>query len=132
MPLTSELAQVMIAASQDTARALGIAISTAIVDADGRLFAFARMDGAHWLSIDVSQAKAFTGALLRRDGPELQQVPAATIAALSTLQGRGLMPLGSVTTVREGDRLVASIGCSGGTDEQDAQCAHAARDAFAR
>jgi uncharacterized protein GlcG (DUF336 family) len=121
----------MISTSQDKARELGIDISTAIVDAEGRLFAFGRMSEAFWLSVDVSQAKAFTGALLRCDGPELQQIAPATLAAVSTVQGRGLMPLGSVTTLREGGRVIASIGCSGGTDEQDGECAHAARDAYA-
>jgi uncharacterized protein GlcG (DUF336 family) len=131
MPLTADIAQRMIRASQDKARELGVAVSTAIVDADGRLFAFGRMDDAPWISIEVCQAKAFTGALLRRDGPDLQQMPPAMISSLSILQGRGLMPMGSVTTLREGDTLIAGIGCSGATDEQDGECAHAARDAYA-
>jgi glc operon protein GlcG len=130
MPLTAETAQRMIRASQDKARELGVAVSTAIVDADGRLFAFGRMDQAHWISVEVSQAKAFTGALLRRDGPDLRQMPPATVAALSGLHGRSLMPMGSVTVVRDGDHVVAGVGCSGATDEQDGQCARAARDAY--
>jgi uncharacterized protein GlcG (DUF336 family) len=131
MPLTAETAQRMIRASQDKARELGVAVSTAIVDAEGRLFAFARMDGAPWISVEVSQAKAFTAALLRRDGPDLQQMPPATVSALSGLHGRHLMPMGSVTTVPDGGQVVAGVGCSGATDEQDGQCAHAARDAYA-
>jgi uncharacterized protein GlcG (DUF336 family) len=131
MPLTSEIAQRMISASQDKARELGVAVSTAIVDADGRLFAFGRMPEAHWISVEVSQAKAFTGALLRRDGPDLQRMQAAMLSALSGLHGRGLIPAGSVTTLREGDSVIAGIGCSGATDEQDGECAHAARDAYA-
>ena len=79
MPLTSKIAQRMIRVSQDKARELGVAVSTAIVDADGRLFAFARMEGAPWLSVEVSQAKAFTGALLQRDGLDVQQMPAAML-----------------------------------------------------
>jgi uncharacterized protein GlcG (DUF336 family) len=130
MPLTAEIAQRMIQASQDKARELGVAVSTAIVDADGRLFAFGRMEQAHWISIEVSQAKAFTGALLRRDGQDLQDMPPAMLAALSGLHGRSLMPLGSVTTVHDGGRVIAGVGCSGATDEQDGQCAHAARDAY--
>jgi uncharacterized protein GlcG (DUF336 family) len=131
MPLTAEAAQRMIRASQDRAREIGVAVSTAIVDADGRLFAFARMDGAPWISIEVSQAKAFTGALLRRDGPDLQQMQPATLSALSAGRGSGLMPMGSVTTLRENDVVIAAIGCSGATDDQDGECAHAARDAYA-
>ena len=45
MPLTSEAARRMISASQEKARELGVAVSTAIVDAEGRLFAFERMEG---------------------------------------------------------------------------------------
>jgi uncharacterized protein GlcG (DUF336 family) len=62
MSLTHEIAQRMIGASQAEARELGLGVSTAIVDADGRLFAFGRMDGTHWLSIDAAQAKAFKPA----------------------------------------------------------------------
>ena len=131
MPLTTDAAQQMILASQEKARQLGVAVSTAIVDSDGRLYAFGRMDGAHWISIEVSQAKAYSAALLRRDGPDLQQMAPATLSALSMLQGRAVMPMGSVTVLREGDAVIGGIGCSGATDEQDGECAHAARDAFA-
>ena len=54
MPLTSEAARRMISASQEKARALGVAVSTAIVDAEGRLFAFGRMEGSRWISVEVS------------------------------------------------------------------------------
>ena len=137
MFLTEEIAQRMICASQQTARGLGMAVSTAIVDAEGRLFAFGRMDGTHWLSIDAAQAKAFTGALLRQDGAALQQVPAATISAVSLMQGRAVLPMGSVTVLRDTNgSVMAGIGCSGigspgATDEQDGECARAARDAGA-
>jgi glc operon protein GlcG len=131
MPLTTEVAQRMIAASQQKARDLGVAVSTAIIDADGRLFAFARMDGSHWVSIEVAQAKAFTGALLRREGSDLQTLPAITVSALSAMYGRAVLPAGSVTTVIDNDRVVAGIGCSGATDEEDGECARAARDAYA-
>jgi uncharacterized protein GlcG (DUF336 family) len=130
MPLTNEIAQQMISASRAKARALGIAVSTAIVDAEGRLFAFERMEGASFLSIGAAQAKAFTGAALRRDGPELLQMDPMVFLSLSITEGRGLMAFGSVTIVREDGRVIAGIGCSGATDDQDGQCAHAARDAY--
>ncbi|WP_158745296.1 heme-binding protein [Acidisphaera sp. L21] len=135
MILTHEVAQRMISTSQEKARELGMAISTAIVDTEGRLFAFGRMDGTHWLSIDAAQAKAFTGAILRQDGPALQQVPSAMISALSLMQARAVLPMGSITVLRdENDRVIAGIGCSGigstgATDVQDGECARAARDA---
>src|SRR5947207_902826 len=105
MPLTNELARRMIAASQAKARELGVTVSTAIVDADGHLFAFERMVGARWVSVEVSQAKAYTGALLGRDGPELAQTAPATLAALGEMHHQALMPAGSVTTLREANEI---------------------------
>lgn len=134
MPLTPEIAQEMIRASQRKARELGMAVATAIVDAEGRLFAFARMLGTHWLSVDAAQAKAFTGALFRQDGEKLERVKGATLSALSAMQGRALLPMPSVTVVREEGQVIAGIGCSGvgseaASDERDGECARAARDA---
>ena len=131
MPLTAEVAQRMIQASQDKARDLGVAVSTAISDPEGRLFAFGRMADAPWISIEVSQAKAYTGTLLRRDGPDLATMAPAMFSALSAVHGRGLIATASVTILLEGGTLIAGIGCSGATDEQDGECAHAARDAYA-
>jgi len=129
--LTAANAAQMIQASQDKARETGVAVCTAIVDADGRLFAFARMEGVHWLSIEVAQAKAFTGALLRRDGADLQNMNPAVLSALSVMYGGKLLAMGSVTPVRQDGVVIASVGCSGATDEQDGECARAARDAYA-
>jgi glc operon protein GlcG len=136
MHLDHESTMRMIGASHRRASELGMAVTTAIVDADGRLLAFGRMDGTHWLSIDAAQAKAFTGALLRQDGAALMRLPPAMIAALTRMQGRPVVPMGSVTVLRdENDQVLAGIGCSGigsmgATDDQDGECARAARDAF--
>ena len=130
MSLTGAAARRMIEASQEKARELGVAVSTAIVDAEGRLFAFERMEGSRWISVEVSQGKAYTGALLGRDGPDLAEMAPTSLAALAAMHHRALMPSGSVTTLREGNQLVAGIGCSGATDDQDGECAHAARDAY--
>lgn len=130
MALTAANAQQMIQASQAKAREIGVGVCTAIVDADGRLFAFGRMEGVHWLSIDVAQAKAFTGALLRRDGADLQSMNPAVLSAIGAMYSGRVLAMGSVTPVRENGVVIASVGCSGATDEQDGECARAARDAY--
>ena len=89
MPLTAEVAQRMIRASQDKARELGVAVSTAILDPEGRLFAFGRMEDAPWIAIEVSQAKAFTGALLRRDGADLANDAARHVVGVVGRPGPG-------------------------------------------
>jgi uncharacterized protein GlcG (DUF336 family) len=131
MPLTSETALHMIRASHEKAREIGVLISTAVVDDQGRLVAFVRMDGAAWVSVEVAQSKAFTAALLRRDGSELLKMSPIALAMLSSAHhGQAVMPFGSVTTLFEDGRLIAGIGCSGAHDDQDGACAHAARDSY--
>jgi glc operon protein GlcG len=128
--LTASICQLMITESHAMANEIGVQISTAIVDSEGRLNAFSRMDQANWLSVEVSQAKAFTGALLRRDGPDLQKMDSRVFLALAGVYGRGLLQAASISVVISDGSLVASIGCSGATDDQDGQCARAARDAY--
>lgn len=52
----------MIAAAESIARETRIALSVAVVDSGDQLVAFARMDGADLVSIDVARNKAFFGA----------------------------------------------------------------------
>ena len=66
----------------------------------------------------MSQAKAYTGALVGRDGPDLARMAPASIAGLAAMHGQALMPSGSVTVLREESQLVAGIDCSGAPDDR--------------
>ena len=109
-----------IAAAESEARANGWNMSIAVVDANGDLLGFHRMDGASILSIQISQAKAQTSARTRRASKEYQdRVAAGTLATLAM----PLLPLeGGVPITVNGVHLGA-IGVSGATSAQDAQCA---------
>ncbi|GAC1349606.1 MAG: heme-binding protein [Ktedonobacteraceae bacterium] len=58
--ITIEAAQRMIAAAEAKAREMGKPMCIAIVDGDGTLKAYSRMDGAPLLSVQISQDKAYT------------------------------------------------------------------------
>jgi len=133
MSLTVEQAQRMITSAQLKADEIGVKVSTAIVDPDGRLFAFSRMEGAHWISIEVSQAKAYTAALLRRPGTDLANLANSPFfASLVALHQGRVFPAASVTPAFDASgALVAGVGCSGATDDQDGECARAAAAAYA-
>src|ERR1700691_1495055 len=60
--ITLEAAQRMLAAAADKAEALGKGFVIALVDESGVLKAFARLDGAPLLSVQVAQDKAYTAA----------------------------------------------------------------------
>ncbi len=131
MPLTYAAAQAMVEASQEKAKALGIQISTAVVDAEGRLAAFGRMDGAPWISVEVSQAKAFTAAAMRRDGSELQAPQLQKfLPSLAQLYHGRIFFAESCTAIRESGVVIGGMGCSGGSDEQDGECARAGAATF--
>ncbi|MFC8381719.1 heme-binding protein [Nocardia sp. NPDC057272] len=58
MSISLDQADAVIAAARDTAAQLGQPVSMAVVDTEGRLVGFARMDGAPTSSIDAANRKA--------------------------------------------------------------------------
>lgn len=89
-----------------------------VVDSGANLVAFRRMDGAQLASIQVSQHKARSAALYRRetrafeDGIQLKQ-NYYTLSLDGMIASRGGVPL------VENGKLIGAIGCSGGTGSQD-------------
>ena len=51
------------------------------------------------------------------------------LSTFSTIYRRSMVQFASVTVLHHDSKLVAGIGCSGATDEEDGLCADAARDA---
>jgi uncharacterized protein GlcG (DUF336 family) len=58
--ISFELAQKMVDAAVAKSRELGVSENVAILDDGGNLKAFARMDGAPILSVEIAQNKAYT------------------------------------------------------------------------
>jgi glc operon protein GlcG len=117
-PITLEHANALIAAAIGEARRHDWKLNVAVVDAGGNLVAFQRMDGAQLASIAISQHKARTAALFRRETKVLENaVQNNGQTYVMTLDGviasRGGLPLIA------GGKLIGAIGCSGGTGSQD-------------
>ena len=98
-------------------------VSIAIVDANGDLLAFRRLDGASLASIDISQGKARTAARARRPTKALEDAVAAGRTGLVTAPGMVLMQGGLPITVN--GITIGAVGVSGATSEQDEQVAAA-------
>jgi glc operon protein GlcG len=105
------------------AEAMGVPQCIAVVDDGGHLLAFARMDGAKFLSIDSSTRKAVTAANSRAptgnvaDGLDIK-LAHATSGKLTNLKG-------GLPIVIDGI-VVGGIGVGSGTGEQDLEVAQAA------
>ena len=129
--ITLEAAKAMIEASEAKASEIGVPMCTAIVDPDGNLKAFSRMDGAALLSIKIAQDKGYTAVgfglstkdwwqFIKDDGPLLHGITHAE---------RLIIYEGGIPIQSDGE-IVGGIGVSGGYYTQDQECAEAGIEAF--
>jgi glc operon protein GlcG len=124
-PISMERAQGLVKAAVDEAAKRGWAMNVAVVDPNGDLVAFARMDGAQLASVPISQHKARVAARYRRPTRAFEDgVQKFGFNYLLTLDdviaSRGGIPL------VEGGKIIGAIGCSGGTGSQDEATCQAA------
>lgn len=121
--LTHEAVRTIMQAATDHAVKNKWAVSIAIVDANGDLLAFRRLDGASLASIDISQGKARTAARVRRPTKSLADAIAEGRTGLLSAPGivamQGGLPI-SLNTI-----WLGAVGVSGATSEQDEQVAAA-------
>ena len=106
------------------------AMAVAIVDTAGNLVYFEKMDGTQTGSVVVSIAKARSAALFKRPTKAFQDALAAGGDGLRFLKLENAVPVeGGVPLVMDG-KIVGAIGLSGGTSQQDGQCAQAGANAL--
>jgi len=94
----------------------------AIVDADGVMLAFLRMDGVRAGSVDLALGKARTAALMQRPTDELEDNVAKGRVGLATA---GLTALRGGAPLKAGGVTVGAIGIAGTRKEDDAATAAA-------
>ena len=129
MSLDLEQSQIALSAAIAHATGLDIAVCVAVLDAGGRLMAFARMDQSNWASIHGAQGKALTAAATRsRSGaipPE-----SVVMGRIAELEGGNMIyAKGAVPLIREGV-LLGAVGVGGASADLDEACALAAAAAL--
>ena len=125
--VTLEAARALTAVAEDRAEMLGITVATSVVDGGGNVIAFSRMDGTQLASAAISQGKAYTALAWQRPSHEMFAVsqPGQSGYALQAIDPRFVFAGGGVPLVDEG-RVVGALGVSGGTADEDRECAEAA------
>lgn len=99
------------------AEARGFVLSFAVTDASGLLIAFARMDGAAPVTVDVALAKARSAALLR--GPSRGFEDMVNGGAPAMLSTPGITPLRGGVPVMVAGEVCGAFGVSGSSGEND-------------
>ena len=124
--ISAEAAAIALQAAVAHAATLGIRVNVALTDAAGVLAGFLRMPGAFLLSVDIAIDKAYTAASFGLPTAQWMSILAQDEALRIGLTERPrLVVLGGGLPIREGGVLIGGIGVSGGTAEQDEQCARA-------
>ena len=100
-------------------------MAVAIVDPNGTLIYYEKMENTQIASADVAIDKARSAALYKRPTKALQDALAAGGAGIRILALRGAVPVeGGIPLVMDG-KIVGAIGLSGAQSDQDGQCATA-------
>ncbi|HEX2688627.1 MAG TPA: heme-binding protein [Kofleriaceae bacterium] len=105
-------------------------VAVAIVDTDGELVYFERIDHTQVGSIKVSQEKARTAARFKRPTKAFEDALAGGRQAILGLPD--VVPLeGGIPLLVDG-KIVGAIGVSGATSQQDGICAQAGADTLGK
>ncbi len=124
--ITLEAANQAIAAAAAKAQEIGVPMAIAVVDPDGTLKAFSRMDGAALLAVRIAQQKAWTAVsfglptlglweFIKDDPPLLHSLP----------HQEDMILFGGGSPISVGGQMIGGIGVSGGHYSQDQECADA-------
>ncbi|MEX2473825.1 heme-binding protein [Marinobacter sp.] len=126
--LTETAAMKLLQAGIKKAEELEIKAAVAVVDQSGRLLAFIRMTGSFLVSSELAQKKACTSAGMGVASVQLESMlDSAEPRVLSGLSNcDGFTVIGGGVPLYWDEVLVGGIGVSGGSEDQDIQCAQAA------
>jgi len=114
-----ERAKQVMAAAEAEAKRRNWKMNVAVVDTNGELVQFERMEGAQIASGTISIGKARTAARFRRETRVFFNAFETGHGYVNTLDPTLIASPGGFPLVESG-KLIGAIGCSGGTGDQDA------------
>jgi glc operon protein GlcG len=123
----AEKAKQVLAAAEAEGKKRNWKMNIAVVDTNGELVHFLRMEGAQIASVNISIGKARTAARFRRESRVFYNAYETGHPYVSTLDPTLIASPGGFPLV-EGGKLIGAIGCSGGTGDQDATICKAGAD----
>ena len=123
-----DLALELVRAALDQGETAGVPISVAVSDASGNLVASARMDASPLGAMRLAVDKAYTAALWQMPSGDLHESsqPSGDDWGITSTEGGRVVVYPGGFPIFAGTTLAGAIGVSGGTGEQDAECAQAA------
>jgi uncharacterized protein GlcG (DUF336 family) len=133
MEITLETAELAIAAARKKALEIGVPMNVAVVDHGANLLCFCRMDKAWLGSMDLAIKKAKTASFFNMETQEIGKLsqPGGPLYQVEISNGGLISFRGGIPLKNNGGEVIAAIGVSGGSVEQDYEVATAGAEAFA-
>jgi uncharacterized protein GlcG (DUF336 family) len=119
------LARILASIAEAEALTLGVPMATALVDGEGGLLFFGRMDGTLPASTELAVAKAFTAAALRMATHEVGKLaqPGGVLYGIQHTHPGRIVLFGGGLVLRLQGKVAGAVGISGGTVEEDIRVA---------
>jgi len=124
-PVNVETAKKAAAAALAEARKNNWLMAVAVVDPNGTLVYYEKMENVQLASAEVCIDKARSAALFKRPTKALQDAIASGGAGLRVFALRGAVPVEGGVPLEIDGKLAGAIGLSGGQSNEDGQCATA-------
>ena len=130
--INNQIAKKLLEAGEQKLTEMAVPSNIAIVDAQGFLLAFSRMDEAPLPSIEHAINKGFTSALFKTATHTLAQdaEPGGSLYGLNITLNQRVIVFAGGQPLFHHQQLVGAVGVSGGTAEQDLQAAKFIAETF--
>ncbi len=105
-----------------------VPVAVTIIDTHGNVVLTHRMTGAPAFSLDLAERKAYTSALIGMRTADLVPLvqPGAELYPLLTVSGGRYSAMGGGVPLTSEGQVIAGVGVSGGTTEEDIAIVEAA------
>jgi len=105
-----------------------VPVAVCVVDVHGNVVLHHRLTGAPLFSLELSERKAYTSALVGKPTVDILPLvqPGQPLFPLSTVAGGRFCAMGGGVPLTSEGQVVAGVGVSGGTVEQDVAIVEAA------
>lgn len=134
MEIALEIAELTVQAAKKMAREIGIPMNIAIVDCGANLLLFCRMDKAWLGSMDIAIKKAKTARFFNIETGEIGKLsqPGHPLFQVEVSNGGLISFPGGIPLKDRAGEVIAAIGVSGGSVDEDNKVAAAGAEAFAK
>ena len=122
-PITLDQAKKVAAAAEAESKKKNLNSAVAIMEPNGALVYFIKMDGTQYAAVNVAMDKALSAALYRRPTAAFDAGLRGGNTYLMTLRNMNAVP-GGIPLVADG-KLIGAIGVSGGSGPEDVAVAEA-------